>query len=153
MRYTTVIDITEMPEIYRNVTARLVYVHLSLKAGYHDADRDLAAVSIRRLAGDVGCTVSAIRHALKQLERHQLVTREGNAWRVKKWVEEQKITTRARTKRELQDQLQALERQRQQEIQELKSMERHQYDPATATDNEAFRNIQRRFGLTKKDTE
>ena len=61
MRYTTVIDISEMPEVYKNSTARLIYLHMSLKAGYHDADRDLVKLSIRRLSSDVGVTVSATR--------------------------------------------------------------------------------------------
>lgn len=150
MRYTTVIDITEMPEIYRNTTARLIYVHMSLKAGYHDSDRDLVNVSIRRLSADVGVTVSATRHALRLLERLGLLTREGQTWRIKKWVEEQTITTRAKTKREMQEQIQRLERQRQQVMLEQQHQEHKEYDPEKALDNDAYRRVQARFGLTKK---
>ena len=150
MRYTTVIDISEMPEIYRNMTARLIYVHMSLKAGYHDADRDLVRLSIRRLSADVGVTVSATRHALRQLERAGLLTREGDLWRVKKWVEEQQITTRAKTKREMQEQIQRLERQRQQVILEQQHQEHQQYDPEEATNSDGYKRIAERFGLTKK---
>lgn len=150
MRYTTVIDISEMPEIYRNMTARLIYVHMSLKAGYHDSDRDLVTLSIRRVAAEVGVTVSATRHALHLLERSGLLTREGQVWRIKKWVEEQTITTRAKTKREMQEQIQRLERQRQQVILDQQHQEHQEYDPDKALDNDAYRRIQERFGLSKK---
>lgn len=150
MRYTTVIDISEMPEIYRNMTARLIYMHMSLKAGYHDSDRDLVTLSIRRLSADVGVTVSATRHALHLLERSGLLTREGQLWRVRKWVEEQTITTRAKTKREMQEQIQRLERQRQQVILDQQHQEHQEYDPDKALDNDAYRRIQERFGLKRK---
>lgn len=150
MRYTTVIDISEMPEVYRNTTARLIYIHMSLKAGYHDSDRDLVNVSIRRLSADVGVTVSATRHALHLLVRTGLLVKEGQLWRIKKWVEEQTITTRAKTKREMMDQIQRLERQKQQAVLEIAHQDHKEYDPEKALDNDAYRRIQARFGLTKK---
>lgn len=149
MRYTTVIDITEISEVYKNSTARLIYIHMCLKAGYHDADRDLVRLSIRRLSADVGVTVSATRHALRLLERVGLLTREGELWRVKKWVEEQQITTRAKTKREMQEQIQRLERQRQQVILEQQHQEHQQYDPEQSTNSDGYKRIAERFGLTK----
>lgn len=149
MRYTTVIDISEISDIYKNSTARLIYIHMCLKAGYHDADRDLVRLSIRRLSADVGVTVSATRHALRLLERVGLLTREGELWRVKKWVEEQQITTRAKTKREMQEQIQRLERQRQQVILEQQHQEHQQYDPEQSTNSDGYKRIAERFGLTK----
>lgn len=149
MRYTTVIDISEITEIYKNPTARLLYLHMSLKAGYHDADRDLVRLSIRRLSADVGVTVSATRHALRLLERVGLLTREGDLWRVKKWVEEQQITTRAKTKREMQEQIQRLERQRQQVILEQQHQEHQEYDPEQSTNSDGYKRIAERFGLNK----
>ena len=86
MRYTTVIDISEFPQIYRNLNARLLYIHMALKAGYHDDDRDVCRQSIRNLAADVGITVSATRNALQQLEKAGLITRGSDCWIVKKWV-------------------------------------------------------------------
>ena len=86
MRYTTVIDITEFPQIYRNIHARLVYIHMALKAGYHDDDRDVCRLSIRNLAADVGITLSAARNALQQLEKAGLISRNSDCWIVKKWV-------------------------------------------------------------------
>ena len=144
------IDISELPEIYRNMTARLIYVHMSLKAGYHDNDRDLVTLSIRRLSAEVGVTVSATRHALHLLERCGLLTREGQTWRIRKWVEEQTITTRAKTKREMMDQIQRLERQKQQAVLEIAHQEHKEYDPEKALDNDAYRRVQARFGLAKK---
>lgn len=86
MRYTTVIDITDFPQIYRNIHARLVYIHMALKAGYHDDDRDICRLSIRNLAADVGITVSATRNALLQLEKSGLISKSSDCWIVKKWV-------------------------------------------------------------------
>lgn len=100
MRYTTVIDITEVPQVYRNPNARLVYLHLALKSGYHDDDRDLTDISIRRLAAAVGLTTSATRHAIAQLQTARLVDRQGPVWHVKKWVVESNITPRAKTARQ-----------------------------------------------------
>lgn len=87
MRYTTVIDITDFPQIYRNIHARLVYIHMALKAGYHDDDRDICRLSIRNLAADVGITVSATRNALLQLEKSGLISKSSDCWIVKKWVQ------------------------------------------------------------------
>lgn len=97
MRYTTIIDITEFPDLYRNQVIRLVYLHLSLRSGYHDHDRDLIGTSIRRLASDVGVTVSGVRNALRQLERHGLVARAGDMYQVTKWTVTARVSPRTRT--------------------------------------------------------
>lgn len=100
MRYTTIIDISELPRIYQNINARLVYLHLVLKSGYHDDDRDLVHLSLRRIAAETGLSLSAIRHAISVLEKLGLLSRQGDLWLVKKWIIEQKISTRARTARQ-----------------------------------------------------
>lgn len=100
MRYTTLIDISEMSVIYKNVNARLVYLHLVLVSGYHNDDRDLCALSIRNLAYAVGISVSATRHALRQLEQYKLISRQANMWLVKKFLLEEKISPRAKTKKQ-----------------------------------------------------
>lgn len=115
MRYTTIIDITEDRNLYRNLNVRLVYLHLVLIAGYHDDDRDLVDISIRRLALDVGITVSAVRHALKVLERSSLITMEDSQIIVKKWLPEKNISRRPRNARERSEQAIIEERQRQAE--------------------------------------
>lgn len=89
-----------MPAIYRNINARLVYLHLVMKSGYHDNDRDLVTMSLRRIAAEVGLSLSAVRHAISQLEKAGLLSRQGPFWLVKKWIIEQKISTRARTARQ-----------------------------------------------------
>lgn len=94
MRYTTVIDITDFPQIYRNTHARLVYIHMALKAGYHDDDRDICRISIRSLAADVGITVSATRNALLQLDKAGLISKSSDCWIVKKWVLQESPTPR-----------------------------------------------------------
>lgn len=86
MRYTTIIDITEETGVYRNKNARLLYMHLVLKAGYHDDDRDTTRLSIRQMADGAGISVSACRHALKILTDANLVSKEDGQWRVLKWV-------------------------------------------------------------------
>lgn len=97
MRYTTIIDLTTLPQVYRNTNCRLLYYHMACKAGYHDNDRDLCMQSIRTLAADTGLTVAAVRHALAVLTKHGLLARQGQFWVVKKWVMEQPISKRART--------------------------------------------------------
>lgn len=97
MRYTTIIDITEIPDIYRNIHARLIYLHMVLKSGYHDNDRDRTTLSIRSLAADAGITISATRHALSVLQRAQLLSRTGDTWIVKKWLIQDTISSRAKS--------------------------------------------------------
>lgn len=127
MRYTTVIDLSENPSLYRSPTIRLVYLHLALKSGYHDHDRDLVNISIRRLAADTGLTVSAVRCALSRLEAANLISKQGPLWYVKKWVVEAPITSRPRTVRQQKaiearaiEEQQREERQRRQAIEEQK---------------------------------
>lgn len=86
MRYTTLIDISELPDVYRNKNARLLYMHMVLKSGYHDQDRDLLDKSLRSLASEAGLTLSATRHAVAQLEQAGLLKKEQGSWRVKKWI-------------------------------------------------------------------
>ena len=102
MRYTTIIDISQCPELYRNKNTRLVYLHLVFKSGYHDHDRDLCRLSIRSIAADTGLSVSAARNALQQLTKWQLLSRTGDIWTVRKWVPEQTITTRSKSVRKQQ---------------------------------------------------
>lgn len=104
MRYTTIIDITEYPALYRSHAVRMVYLHLVLRSGYHDHDRDLCGVSIRRLAADTGLTLSAVRCALSRLQAAQLIRKEGTVWMVRKFVIEQPITKRATTAKRLKQQ-------------------------------------------------
>lgn len=147
MRYTTVIDITEFPDVYRNHAARIVYLHMALKAGYHDNDRDLLTYSIRRLSYDTGLTVSAVRHALKTLMKHGLVGKAGLQWKVQKWVVEQTITTRPRTKREMQEQIAFLERQKKQQDQDLQSEEKRNFDYEASLASEGRRKLMERMGI------
>lgn len=74
MRYTTAIDISDVPELYRNKSLVLVYFHLCLRSGFHADDRDCYRKSLRVLASEVGITLSACRHALRVLHAHGLVT-------------------------------------------------------------------------------
>ena len=94
MRYTTIIDITEVPAVYRNPSSTRLYIHMALKAGYHDDDRDVLDMSIRNLAAASGLTLSACRHALRILEKAQLITRQGDVWMVKKWLPASPISAR-----------------------------------------------------------
>lgn len=91
MRYTTIIDVRYLPW-YRNPSARLVYIHLVMIAGWHDDDRDIARISYRRLAIEVGLTLSATRHALQQLTTTGMITATDKGWMVKKWEIPKDIT-------------------------------------------------------------
>lgn len=100
MRYTTIIDISEQKDLYRNVNVRLVYLHLVLKSGYHDHDRDQVRISYRSLAADTGLTLSSVRHAINVLIRWRMLIRKDDSWIVRKWCHEQPITTRAKSSKE-----------------------------------------------------
>ena len=63
-------------------------------AGYHDYNRDVTQISVRSLAADTGCTISAVRHALHILEALQLIKRKGRATYVRKWLTTPKTTPR-----------------------------------------------------------
>lgn len=165
MRYTTVIDISQIPIVYRNTNARILYYHLAMIAGYHDIDRDLVDISIRRLAMGAGLTVSATRHALGVLTRAGLLSKQGQIFIVKKWVEEQTITTRPKTARQQQQISQAAaaraERERQAKELEIENIRRQQLQAsgksslqlwredlerrAAAGDLEAIDTLKRRF--------
>ena len=97
MRYTTIIDISEQRELYRNVNVRLVYLHLVLRSGYHDHDRDQVRISYRSLAADIGLTLSSVRHAINVLVKWHMLNRKEDTWIVRKWCQEQPITTRAKS--------------------------------------------------------
>lgn len=119
MRYTTVIDVSEIPTVYRNPNAVRVYLHLVLKSGYHDADRDMISISIRRLATSLQMTVATVRHALHVLEQSGLIRRVGPSWVVYKWIPEQPISPRQKKGQPQRDDSSlAYERQLQQEARE-----------------------------------
>lgn len=96
MRYTTVIDITEIPDIWRNPNVCRLYFYMALKCGYHDNDRDVLRISLRNLAYAAGLTLSATRHALRILLKHQLVSQNQDAWIVRKFLLDQAISPRAK---------------------------------------------------------
>lgn len=84
-----------MPEIYRNLNTRAVYLHLVLKSGYHDNDRDKIRISMRQLASDTGLSLSAVRNALKQLEKNSMIERVSDGTTtVRKWILDMKPTPR-----------------------------------------------------------
>lgn len=99
MRYTTIIDIREFPQIYRNDHVKLVYLHLVLISGYHDEDRDQTSISIRQICYDTGLSLSAVRHSLKVLISVGLLSRSGITWTVKKFVLDKPISPRIRSEK------------------------------------------------------
>lgn len=99
MRYTTIIDISEYPELYRNTNIRILYLHMVLKSGYHVDDRDQCRLSIRRLSYDTGLTISAVRHALGVLQKFGLVVSENGIFFVKKFVIEKPISPRIKSEK------------------------------------------------------
>lgn len=99
MRYTTIIDIREFTQIYRNNHAKLVYLHLALISGYHDEDRDQTPISIRQICYDTGLSLSAVRHSLKVLISAGLLSRTGITWTVKKFVLDKPISPRIRSEK------------------------------------------------------
>ena len=96
MRYTTIIDISQTPVLYRSESVRLLYLHLCMRCGYHDNDKGLVRQSIRAMAADTGLTMSAVRHAMSVLEKWSLLKRYRGKLYVRTWCEEQPITTPAK---------------------------------------------------------
>lgn len=94
MRYTTIIDVSAIPELYRNRNATFLYLHLCLKSGYHDYNRDAYKRSIRGLALETDLSVSAVRHSIKVLTRYKLITQKNGVWLVRKYIQDQTITPR-----------------------------------------------------------
>lgn len=135
MRYTTVIDLTEFPEIWRNPNATRLYFFMSMKCGYHDDDRDLLKISLRSLAAQASLTFSATRHALKVLESFKLVTQEKEAWRVTKFILDKKPTSRTqKNTAPMADE--AAERQRQAELKkEEETRKKGEYLHAASVDH------------------
>ncbi len=125
MRYTTIIDISEYPSLYRNTNIRLVYLHLCLASGYHDDDRDMYNGSLRSLARATGLTLAAVRHATHQLEHAALITRTGTLWTIRKFVLERPISPRAKSRRQEQRQ-QAMDIQDQERA--AREQERREYE-------------------------
>lgn len=119
MRYTTIIDIREDPGVYKNITTRLVYLHLCLTCGYHDADRGRVSQSIRQLASQCNVSVSAIRNSLTVLEKHGFCKRnkKGTLY-VRTYIEEQPITKPRKRARDAQESEQQREREAQNEKRE-----------------------------------
>lgn len=139
MRYTTIIDISQAPEVYRNQNVRLVYLHLVLRAGYHDHDRDLVRISIRSLAAQVGLTVAAARHSLGVLEKWKLLQRTGSYYQVRKWVPEQTVTSRAKTAKQQQQLNLAAQRRSDEERREREAeLERIRREQQAASGRSAF---------------
>lgn len=94
MRYTTIIDVTEIPDIWRNPNVSRLYFYMAMRCGYHDDDRDQLRTSIRNLSYASGLTLSACRHALKVLQKFGLVLPMGEYYQVKKFLLDQKPTSR-----------------------------------------------------------
>lgn len=126
MRYTTIIDISEIPAVWTCESARRLYLYLVLKSGYHDDDRDQIRTSFRAVAARAGLSESAARHAVKVLETAGLLRRAAGTWTVTKWVMTQEITARAKTVRQAKDREIAAERERQQRATELANRKRSQ---------------------------
>lgn len=124
MRYTTIIDIRDLPQIWNNTNITRAYLYLCLSSGYHDTDRDLVHVSVRGLAALTGLSVAASRHALQQLQKAGLITRQGDAWKVTKFVITEAPATRPKTKREQQLEIERLRRAEEQRRRDTESAEK-----------------------------
>lgn len=122
MRYTTIIDIREFP-LYRNPAVRQLYLHMVLAAGFHESDMDQVAISIRGLATQTGLTISATRHALAVLVKAGLVRRQSGQLHVAKYILQEGIPKRARSKKDQQLQQQARERENQEQAKRRKEIE------------------------------
>lgn len=110
MRYTTAIDITEVPAVWRSQSASRLYLWACMKCGYHDNDRDYLDASLRQMVTGTGLTLSAVRCALQTLQKAKLLSRQGDGWMVTKWVSESKPSKRQSASQSVKQQ--ALEEER-----------------------------------------
>lgn len=115
MRYTTLIDIREIPAVWSCLSAKLLYIHLVLAAGFHDDDRDIVNDSFRGLAAKTGLTLSSVRHAVRVLTDSGLLRRQDDLWIVKKWIPVKKISQRPTSAPISEEERQERERIRQKE--------------------------------------
>lgn len=88
MRYTTVIDISDEPELCRNHTTVVVYYFLCVKCGWHSDDLDVYRQGVRFLASTLGVSYSACRNSIRMLVKHRLLeVLDGGGLKVRKFVE------------------------------------------------------------------
>lgn len=103
MRYTTIIDITDIPQVYHNINATRVYLHLCLTCGFTADDMDTLRISYRQLAAQLNITLSAVRHSLNLLIRYHLITIENNIISVRKYLLKAEYKDRPKTQQEFKD--------------------------------------------------
>lgn len=130
MRYTTIIDIRDIPAVWNNPNITRAYLFLCLSSGYHDTDRDLVHVSVRGLAALTGLSVAASRHALQQLQKAGLITRQGDAWKVIKFVITEQPAARPKTKREQLLEIERLKRQQEEKEYQERAARKRQLEAA-----------------------
>lgn len=117
MRYTTIIDISEYPVLYGCVSARIIYLHLVLKAGWGERNQDYCRGSIRQLQGELHMTFSAVRHGLGVLLKMGMIKKAPGGWMVRKYCPPTKPGARTMTKRQ-----EETEKQRRRDAAELKRL-------------------------------
>lgn len=117
MRYTTIIDISEYPVLYGCVSARMIYLHLVLKAGWGERNQDYCRGSIRQLQGELGMTFAAVRHGLGVLLKMGMIKKAPGGWMVRKYCAPTKPGARTMTKRQ-----EEAARQRQRDAAEMKRL-------------------------------
>ena len=100
---------------------------MALRAGYHDDDRDLCLVSLRRLAQECGLTLSATRHALGLLQRAALIEKFATGWRVRKFITTTPISPRIRSEKKKKEIEEADRRAAEQKEREAREAERRRY--------------------------
>lgn len=103
MRYTTIIDITDIPQVYNNINATRIYLHLCLTCGFTADDLDTIRISYRQLAAQLSMTLSAVRHSLSLLIRYHLITIEDNIITVRKYLPKAEYKDRPKTQQEYKD--------------------------------------------------
>lgn len=87
-----------MREVYRNINATRIYLHMVLLSGYHDDDRDIITISMRSICCQLNISLSAVRHSLRVLQSAGLIKPLAKStWQVNKWVLQGDITPRLKS--------------------------------------------------------
>lgn len=100
MRYTTIIDISEYPVLYNCMSARIIYLHLVLKAGWGERNLDYVRGSIRSLQGELHMTFAATRHGLNVLRKMGMIKPAPRGWIIRKYCQPTQPGQRPAAKRE-----------------------------------------------------
>lgn len=154
MRYTTIIDISEIEQVWHNENAVKLYLYMCLKCGYHNEDRDMLRISLRQLAIRARITYSAARHAMWLLKANELVEfTPPSEFKVTKFVMSEGIKARTQASETAEAAAHRKREERMQRLTEKLETLRRMYILHTREGISDGRDIEREAAKVKKELE